>query len=106
MGEKRQRVDSGPAITQNVAAVIAQAIAKQREEEEESRAMDLSVDQGKAKEHTPTVFQSDPHLSMRILSLPILDSLVRNSIVSWIPTPTDRLQVYTNTVYAGARPIL
>lgn len=91
MGDKRQRVDSGPAnmemLDDDMAAILAQATAaatqgiqeaaEQAQEEDEDEAS-LFADQDEVKEEQPTLFLSDPHLSMRILSLPVLESLVRN----------------------------
>jgi hypothetical protein len=94
MGEKRQRVDSGPnnmAIPDDdMAAILAQATAaatqgieeaaEQAQEDEEEDEPSLFVDHNETKEEQPTLFLSDPHLSMRILSLPVLESLVRSSV--------------------------
>jgi hypothetical protein len=92
MGEKRQRVDSGATATveadDDLAALLAQATATA------TQAVEMAAEQGQvhdepsrflsqdAEEEETTLFISDPHLSMRILSLPILDSLVRGSILS------------------------
>ena len=95
MGEKRQRVDSGPANLatpdDDMAAILAQATAaaaqgiedaaEQAEEEEAEDEPGLFMDQDETKEEQPALFLSDPHLSMRILSLPVLESLVRSSII-------------------------
>ncbi len=90
MGEKRQRVGSGPALKStpdyDLAAIIAQASAAatrgiedvmEHSQEDE----DSSLEQDEAPEDQPILFISDPHLSMRILSLPVLESLVRTSRV-------------------------
>ena len=93
MGEKRQRVDYGRVnLTMpddDMAAILARATAaatqgieeaaeQAQEEDDDERAQ--SADQDEIKEEQPTLFLSDPHLSMRILSLPMLESLVRSSI--------------------------
>jgi hypothetical protein len=75
----------------DMAAILAQATAaatqgieeaaEQAQDEEDEEEPSLFVDQDETKEGQPTLFLSDPHLSMRILSLPVLESLVRNSTV-------------------------
>lgn len=90
MGEKRQRVDAGPTDVgmpdDDMAAILAQvtAAATQEIEEKMEQARDddepsLSLDHDETQEEPPTLLLSDPHLSMRILSLPVLESLVRSA---------------------------
>jgi hypothetical protein len=118
MGEKRQRVDSGPANLampdDDMAAILAQATAaatqgiEEAAEQAQEEAEDepgLFIDQDETKEEQPALFLSDPHLSMRILSLPVLESLVRSSIILPISADTDSFQVNTDTLYIGARPL-
>ena len=40
----------------------------------------------------PPIFISDPHLSMRILSLPVLESLVSTNLLQQFQTDTDSLK--------------
>ena len=90
MGEKRQRVDAGPTNAgipdDDMAVILAQATAaatqgieEAMEQAQEDDEPSLFLDRDETKEELPTLFLSDPHLSMRILSLPVLESLVRNS---------------------------
>lgn len=90
MGEKRQRVDAGPTNAgipdDDMAAILAQATAAATQGIEEAMGQaqeddepSLLLGQDEVKEEQPALFLSDPHLSMRILSLPVLESLVRNS---------------------------
>ena len=78
MGEKRQRVDSGPTNRgipdDDMAAILAQATTAATQGIED--AMESAQEEDEASAEQP-VFISDPHLSMRILSLPVLESLVR-----------------------------
>lgn len=87
MGEKRQRVDSGASIgVMDMDAILAQATAdatkaieEAMEHTQEEDEQDLDEDDIQAD--PPAVLISDPHLSMRILSLPVLESLVRTSLL-------------------------
>lgn len=87
MGEKRQRVDAGPTDMgihdYDMAAILAQATTAATQAIEENMELvrddSQSLDQEETKEEPPTLLLSDPHLSMRILSLPVLESLVRST---------------------------
>lgn len=97
LGEKRQRIDSGSSATgppqaplsDGFAAMLAQATGAVMQQHA-SNGNGLQVSQEQSGESCPLVsqneqnghkgrssrFTSDPHLYMRILSLPILESLV------------------------------
>lgn len=90
MGEKRQRVDCGPpseglpdndiiALLAQATAAATQGIEEALELVQEDDESGLFVDPDEIKEEPPTAFLSDPHLAMRILSLPVLESLVKNT---------------------------
>jgi len=88
MGEKRQRVDSGPSnrgISRDgdMAVIMAEATAAATQGIEEAMGNNLEEDEQADEDEIQSeqpIFISDPHLSMRILSLPVLESLVRSSI--------------------------
>jgi len=98
MGEKRQRIDTGSStageISNDFAAMLAQAtntvMQQHAPADATNNGLRLRVEQAPTPEsmvaHQDRVdnrsngFNSDPHLYMRILSLPILESLVRESL--------------------------
>ena len=92
IGEKRQRIESSSDTLANdhLAAIIAQATASVRQQlgqsttgglisheqdEQPVSSVSRTIQNGSAGHGNG--FTSDPHLYMRILSLPILESLVR-----------------------------
>jgi hypothetical protein len=91
MGEKRQRVDPRKSDEaevnedQDLAAILAQATADATQSLRKSAsegpydglARSTIQDEQPVASEKHAVFITDPHLSMRILSLPILESLVR-----------------------------
>ena len=87
MGEKRQRVDSGPTHRgipdYDTTKVVAQAVAAAHQDIGEimdPTQEDNEYDPDEEEDHVePPVFISEPHLSMRILSMPVLESLVSSS---------------------------
>lgn len=58
-------------------AAATQSIEEALELVREDDDSGMFADQDETKEEPPTAFLSDPHLAMRILSLPVLESLVR-----------------------------
>lgn len=111
MGEKRQRVDSGPTSSgiPDMDAILAQATAdatkgieEAMEHTQEDNEQNLALDEDELPAEQPTLFISDPHLSMRILSLPVLESLVRASLLQEFSIDTDFFQVNSDTFYIGA----
>ena len=97
MGEKRQRVGSGPANTDitdgDMDAIIAQATAAATQDIEDfmepiEEDDENDTDQDAVEVEAP-IFISNPHLSMQILSLPVLESLVSASLTFEIARNTD-----------------
>jgi hypothetical protein len=111
MGEKRQRVDSGTASDDiDMDAILAQATAEATKGIEEAvghtqEEDEQYLDEDEIPAEQPTIFISDPHLSMRILSLPVLESLVRISLIQAGSITADSLPVNADTFYISTRSI-
>lgn len=95
MGEKRQRVDSSPEHAQHddITAILAQATERAKSQfmapsKQSSLApqpvQNMRQNEEKGRAGHSNGFMSDPYLYMRILSLPMLESLVGNTCANGI----------------------
>jgi hypothetical protein len=125
-GLKRQRIDSlssnAPLATpskalanEEFARLLAQATASTTQQIEQSANIgqkrqpetNVSVNQNEPdrSERLGSGFANDPYLYMRILSLPILESLVISCSWNDLNSGANTLKVYTDPVDIGTRPL-